>query len=756
MRQWSQRAKSERARVELGGAAAHPNAAAGARAVRWRIPQWLVALGLFALALLPRGVRLATFVTVDEAYHWFDRVDHFRLAVRDGHYAATNLVGHPGVTTMWLGAIGLEAQLRLARLGLIDGGDGVLLRALMRLPVAVATSLCLALAYPLLIRLLGRRAALLAALLWATEPFLVAHSQLLHVDALLTSFMTLALLAALVAFRFDEPAAEAAAGPRWGFLAMSGLCGGLALVTKSPALLLLPMVGLIGLVAALGGWWRERHTARDTRQRLPLLVSYLVSLIAPMALWALIVVATWLALWPAAWVDPAGAVSTVLHQAEADGGSPHGWGNYFLGRAVADPGPLFYPVALAFRLAPWTLLGALAGLALLWRRATRGRAALALLAIFALLFVIMMSVPPKKFDRYALPVFPALDIIAAAGLIACADWLMSILRTKNQEPTTGSSGQAAVLGSRFSVLAWGFVTLALAANLAWFHPYELAYYSPLLGGGAAAERAIPIGWGEGYEQVGRFIMAQPDRLEKPVATWFGPVLRPFVDTQLGPLTWALIPGRVGYVVLYVDQIQRADVPQATALFLGKVDPIYTVRIHGIDYAYVYQAPPAIGHPAQATFGPQIALAGYNVESSAPAATAALTITLNWRTSAASPDDYLLFAHLLDARGQVIARADVPPGGSGPLANTRAWPGGRYVTGSFALPLAAAPAPGHYWLSIGLYHPDTGQRLPLAGGASPGAPDDGPDALRLPVDLPARPAAPTPAPTAIPADEPPPP
>src|SRR5581483_4580883 len=148
----------------------------------YRLPGWLVGLALFVLAFLPRGVGLASFVTVDEAYHWFERADRFRLAVRSGDYAATNLVGHPGVTTMWLGALGLEIQRRLAALGWIDAGDGVLLRALMRLPVAAATAACLALAYPLLARLLGRRTALLAALLWATEPFLVAHSQLLHVD----------------------------------------------------------------------------------------------------------------------------------------------------------------------------------------------------------------------------------------------------------------------------------------------------------------------------------------------------------------------------------------------------------------------------------------------------------------------------------------------------------------------------------------------------------------------------------------------
>lgn len=50
------------------------------------------------------------------------------------------------------------------------------------------------------------------------------------------------------------------------------------------------------------------------------------------------------------------------------GFSPHEHGNYFLGQVVDDPGPLFYPVAFAFRASPLLCLGLLAAFAslLLW------------------------------------------------------------------------------------------------------------------------------------------------------------------------------------------------------------------------------------------------------------------------------------------------------------------------------------------------------------------------------------------------------
>ncbi len=68
-------------------------------------PLWV--LIIFLLALIPRVAMWGHIVTVDEAYHWFYRSSVFLRAVQNGAYGDTNLIGHPGVTTMWLGSIGL-------------------------------------------------------------------------------------------------------------------------------------------------------------------------------------------------------------------------------------------------------------------------------------------------------------------------------------------------------------------------------------------------------------------------------------------------------------------------------------------------------------------------------------------------------------------------------------------------------------------------------------------------------------------------
>src|SRR5262245_23253851 len=69
-------------------------------------PAWLIALALAVVAPGPRCSGLADFYTIDEAYHWPARVRLFSEALRQGDWAATDLTGHPGVTTMWLGALG--------------------------------------------------------------------------------------------------------------------------------------------------------------------------------------------------------------------------------------------------------------------------------------------------------------------------------------------------------------------------------------------------------------------------------------------------------------------------------------------------------------------------------------------------------------------------------------------------------------------------------------------------------------------------
>jgi 4-amino-4-deoxy-L-arabinose transferase-like glycosyltransferase len=350
---------------------------ASVRRVAPILPYVLVAL----VALLPRVLDLGPFVTHDEAEFWIDRSEQFLLALQSGNYADTAISTHPGVTTMWLGMVGIFLRRAARAWGLVQEVPFPLLLALMQLPVALVHSGGVVVGYALLRRLLPPATALLAALLWATDPFVIGYSRVLHVDALAGTFATLSLLAAAVSAQrkaqsaerteresgdakkrgceeagshtASRPVASPPASPPPGWLVLSGIFAGLAVLSKSPALAVVPVVGILLLAEAgrRGGGEVKRRGGVVSR------ITHHASRIVPLAFWAAAAALTIVLVWPAVWADPAGVYTLLRVGVEVEGANPHMTGNFFLGHIDPAPGPLYYPVALALRMTPWTLAG---------------------------------------------------------------------------------------------------------------------------------------------------------------------------------------------------------------------------------------------------------------------------------------------------------------------------------------------------------------------------------------------------------------
>jgi hypothetical protein len=85
------------------------------------------------------------------------------------------------------------------------------------------------------------------------------------------------------------------------------------------------------------------------------------------------------------------------------------------------------------------------------------------------------------------------------------------------------------------------------------------------------------------------------------------------------------------------------------------------------------------------------------------------LTLFWRTETVPAADYTVFVHLLNKQGDLVAQFDSPPaGGAYP---TSLWDPGEIIVDERLL---TNLPPGQFTLQVGLYHPVTGERLPVAG------------------------------------------
>ncbi|HEU4326206.1 MAG TPA: glycosyltransferase family 39 protein [Roseiflexaceae bacterium] len=641
----------------------------------WALWSYLV-IGL--VALLPRVLDLGRWLSGDEASFWITRSTIFLDALRSGDYAATAISTHPGVTTMWLGSIGLLLRSALEQVGLLSNSSFEQFLVLMRLPTVLTHVAGVLVGYALLRRLFPPAVAGLAALLWACDPFVIAYSRVLHVDALAGTFLTISMLAACVYWHHE---------PRWRWLALSAVTAGLGVLSKSPALAVLPVVGLLAWRASGGKRWR--------------------TVLGPLALWGLLCGLTVFALWPALWTGPLRTLQLVQLGVEGEGAVPHMLGNFFLGREDDAPGALFYPVALALRLTPWGLVGLLA-LAWVWREARSAeQRTLAALAVLVLVFLAAMSIFPKKFNRYLVPIFPAIDIIAAYGLMALGQALAGAQR----------------VWARLARPLLDGVAIAALANVVWWHPYEIAAFNQVLGGAAAGPQTFSVGWGEGLSEAAAWLNAQPDITGVRVATTMITALQPYLrqGAQAVIPDTAALPQDTGYVLVYLRNVQWG-VPWAPFdEYIRHETPAHVVRIHGIDYAWIYQTPPKVQQQRAVEFGPAIQLYGYTQTRPATPGQP-LSFELVWKVHQRPAADLMLFAHLLDADGRRYAQVDLP-------YPTAGWQPGCYQRTELLLPLPADLPPGPYRLTVGLYAPGTGQRLGVRGAAIDPA-LDGPDALVL--------------------------
>jgi 4-amino-4-deoxy-L-arabinose transferase-like glycosyltransferase len=388
---------------------------------------WLAVGGVFALAMLVRLIGLWAFgQTWDEDVNWAAGRNYitnilsldFRASSWTWNYE------HPPIMK-YLEGIGAQFA---------DGFGPA--RALS----AVWTSIGCALLVPIGTRLYSRRVGILAALIAALLPPLVAHGQIVGHESPTILWWSLAILLAL---RVEDDPAFARRR-----LVSLGIVIGLAVASRF-------VNGLVGVLAIAIIVIQSREPSK----------AFVRSFVmAPIALVTLYVV------WPRLWLHPIDA----LRASFAKLSQPHSL-EPFLGTMTNHPGPHYFLVYLAATL-PLLILVAVAIYAVRAGR-ERNRAALVMLAWFVIPLAVMKSPVRQDGVRYVMPCVLALAMMGAAGIEYVA--------------------------RQYTKLATPVVGLYLAITLARIHPYYLDYFGEQVGGpkAVAAHRWFETAWwGEGVDR----------------------------------------------------------------------------------------------------------------------------------------------------------------------------------------------------------------------------------------------------------------
>ncbi|VAW43466.1 hypothetical protein MNBD_CHLOROFLEXI01-543 [hydrothermal vent metagenome] len=654
---------------------------------------WLPIL-LFVVALLPRLAALGRYITPDEL-NWVHRSVLFHQALRGGQWADTLTTGHPGVITTWLGALGIQIQLwfrpsdwaayewitHLAWLAPENTAAFPQLATFLsagRIAVAIANSLGLVVIFGLTRRLTGHEIAAGFTLLLAIDPFMAGLSGLLHVDGLLTTFVTISLLA--LGLALESNLREVASGAhvsggtsrRFRITAVSGVAAGYAILAKSAALTLIPFVGLIFLLTLL---FKRQGRWQTVMQGL---------------LWLAALIVAQFVLLPALWQSPVAVyqtiIGTIIHETE-EVLPPI----FFMGWVQRVLGAEFYPVALLFRLNPLVFVGILLaawqGIRRRWPAGWWKRPFIWIALSWPLYFIIVLSLATKKYDRYLLPALPMLFLLGVMG------WRLFIKSRL----------------SRAKQISAGAVLAALL-YLATAVPYLLNAYNPLVGGVQTAQHIMPMGWGEAISASAQWLAEQPDVAGKTAVAGIAPAFAPFFPGKTilsGDGNWRQADFIVTTLAGYQENMFRIKPGIQYRL-------LHTVRYDGLEQAWVYANDDPVQQelewmliPDKRHFGGQIQL----LATATAVQDDQLDVFVKWQLAQPTNGRFNVQIRLLDAAGQLWSQVEMP------LLNEtyfypEYWQPEEQPVWRYPLPLPPGLPPADYRLELSLFANETGAHLPV--------------------------------------------
>lgn len=458
---------------------------------------------LIASIFLPRLTNLDQFIAADEP-RWQANVAGFTTKLARGDIGNLLQQPHPGITTQWFAAPGIWS----------DSWAG------KKMPLVIAQCLLLLASGYLVMELWGKRAGFFATLFLALDPFFIAHTRVYAMDSLLAIFCLISLLALLV---WNKTQAKR-------YLVFAGMAAALAFLSKLPGIMILPYNMLAIMV--LG------HN------------SGLKNVLKMSGIWIVSFIVTSVVVLPSFLVRPIGVLQDMAGFFTS--------GDY---TSLHQYGPYYYLGTIIF-LTTLVQVAALGTLALK-PKILEYKKDILLLFVFAILFVIMMTLGAKKGDRYILPAFVIFDV--------CAAYIVSQALTKKY--------------------VWAIILIVVAVifqagDILRLHPYELAYVNPITKPFIGHRQ---LGWGEGLDIAAAYLNSKQHPEQLKVATYYASQFQSLFRGETAPLhQWD--SGSNDYAIVYRAMYGRSKDSWETDVLdhFKQKNPEKIILLDGVPYIWIYK------------------------------------------------------------------------------------------------------------------------------------------------------------------------
>jgi len=424
-------------------------------------------IAVFLIFLFSRLPYLGFDTFNTDVWKWKSRIYDFGTGVFTLNFEKTIQKYHPGVTLMWLGSGAVKVYnfyYETVRKVLPPDNDVQTvfeLNFVQKFFIVSFLGLVLASIYYVLGNMFGRRYAVIVLALIMLDPFYTALSREVHLEGLLSTLM-------LGSFLWFYYYLEDTSDP--SRFIISGIFGALAVLTKTTAVFVVPF----SFIAAYAFYYfhnKKAHTA-------------LKLALTPFYKWLMVFTVCFILFWPAMWVMPEQALQSLM-KGVFDVGIEEGHEQLYFGRLVEDPGLAYYMVVFAFRSSILLIIGLL-GFILFSRKSYSAETKKFMLIslLYSILYVVEITLPSKKLDRYLLP--GILGFILIAGFFY--EWLLGKLKSFHN---------------------FAFVWLFLPSIILFVQlvPDYFSYYNPLLGGLAKGIYVLEPKWMIGQREIQNYFTA---------------------------------------------------------------------------------------------------------------------------------------------------------------------------------------------------------------------------------------------------------